>query len=213
MIKISKALFKTTFISCLLISACSTLPAPSTLDNNTPSPLTISFSEYLDSPYQQVQAHFTTEKSKLLVYRVISDLDLTKNWFEDLKSIEALSFDTNNKYLLRSVLNSPWPFKNRELISCITTSFSAAINTVNIDACADRTTPDPALVSISQSHARWQFENMDNGQVKVSYTAWLNPEGYVPAFFYNQKLATSSKKSLLKLQRLIAKASLEDYPY
>ncbi|NQZ33629.1 MAG: hypothetical protein HRU06_20360 [Oceanospirillaceae bacterium] len=201
-------------IICLFLSGCSSLTKRTPSGIKDPSDkLVISFAKHLDSPYQEVRAQFTSTQPKQLVYRVISDLALTTQWFQDLQSIETVAFETNNNYVLRSIINSPWPFKDREIITCVTTHFSSAMLSVDIKACPNKTAIDNQFVRVKQAQSQWQIKQLDNALVEVRYTAWINPEGSVPAFIFNQKLATSSQISLIKLQRLIANAKAEDYLY
>lgn len=202
------------FSVCMLLSACSSLtthqrpPATANVED-----LTIAYSKHKQSPYLKVSAHFISDQPKQLVYRVISDLALTTQWFDGLQSIETIALESNNNYVLRSIINSPWPFKDREVITCVTTHFSPTILSVEIIACADKVAIDKQFVRVKQAQSRWKIEQLNTEQVKVSYTAWINPEGSVPALIFNHKLATSSHISLSKLQRLIAKAKAEDYAY
>jgi len=183
-------------------------PDSSALD----APIHIQLNEEPASAYRSVSAHFFSRKSKLLTYRVIADLEKTTLWFENLVSIEPLEQYSNTHFLLRSIISSPWPLQKREIISCVKTDFSATQTRIEMSACSDKAALDKQYLRITQTHSHWTITEQ-NEQVKVSYQAWIDPAGNIPALFFNRQLILTTKRSLLKLRTLINQAENQDYNY
>ncbi len=171
----------------------------------------ITLTKHVGSKFSQVNATFYVSKNKSDTFRVISDLSLSTQWFDRLKDIDTLAFEDNNNFVLRSIIFSPWPFQNRELITCVNTQFLDIKTIITIKNCPSQHPETKELIRIKQADSLWVImpvvrfkkSSPDEALTKVSYQAWLEPNGNVPAFFFNQSLKTSSLKSLKKLKKLI----------
>ncbi len=195
-----------------LISCSSVQDKPSNvalLDAN----FTVELTQYQQSSYKQIEAKFSTEQSLQLVFRVISDLELTTQWFDYLKEIETLKMYSNNQFLLRSVINSPWPLTAREIITCVDTDFEAQTISIRVNSCSEKHPINDAFVRVIDAKSTWTLQQQASGRVLISYEAWLDPSGNIPALFYNQQLIDSTTDSFQKLIKLIEASSLNQYDY
>ncbi|WP_022941743.1 hypothetical protein [Psychromonas hadalis] len=173
----------------------------------------VTLNQYKQSSFKQVEATFFTHQSSALVFRVLSDIDKTSQWLQRVDSLKVLAVYNNHQYLLRTIINSPWPFQNRELITCVDTLFAENITTIKIFSCTDRVPLDDRYVRLSHVESRWTIKKITASLVEVNYKAWLDPAGIVPAFIFNSELIESTEVDLKKLQTLIEHASLAQYPY
>lgn len=184
----------------LLLSSCALLPS---LSNDKPPSLEVSLEPQQHSPYNAVVASFTVASDKALVFRVVSNLAMTKQWLPQVSKITSLAMYDNNNFLLRTILDSPWPFDERELISCVATEFGPKTTRINITSCSERHQQSKQYVRVTQLQSSWQISQITPQQVSVTYKTWLNPNGNVPAFFFNSALKTQTKESMARLQQLI----------
>ncbi len=164
------------------------------------------------SPFKQVRAHFITEKPPALVFRVISDLPLTPSWFSYLQSLDTLEIYSPRSFLTRATLDSPWPFSDRDIISCVTTEFDAQRIIVRLKDCHDRYPPQDGTLRVTASDSQWIITK-EKQKTRVEYKAWTDPGGNVPAFIYNALLTDTAQETLNKLKQLIQTKSLADYSY
>jgi len=199
-----------TLLSFAAISGCATVD---TRIENSNGSLQVYLTPYLNSEFKQVNATFTTNKSKELVFRVLASLELTTQWLEEIEKIETVTIYNNSQFLLRTLINSPWPFKPRELVSCVNTSFEPKVTVIEVTSCSERWPLTDKYVRVTEVSSRWVITATSESSARVSYQTWLDPQGLVPAFFFNQQLKTSTNKSLTKLQKIIASATLEQFSY
>jgi len=200
------------FILSWAMSGCTTTPEQDVEPHNTATVL-VGLESVADSGFKRVSARFTSHKSKALVFRVLSDLKRTPLWLEEVDSIETLAVYSNSQYLLRTIINSPWPFRSRELITCVDTSFEPSVTTITIVACSERWPIDKQYVRVDALRSSWRIENSSDSSVSINYRAWLEPQGNVPAFLFNQQLAGRTDKSLRKLLKMIQDSDLSQYSY
>ncbi len=197
----------------LLLSSCvSKLPQQEKTPKSL-SPLQVKLSQYQQSDFKQVEATFSTGKSKELVFRVISDIEQTPQWLDRLDSLEILTSYNHHQYLLRTIIASPWPFKDRELITCVNTDFNKTETTIKVFSCSDRVPVDEQYVRILDVRSSWTITETSSSMVEINYKAWLDPSGNVPVFIFNSALIDNAKISLKQLQIIIENASLAQYWY
>jgi len=209
-LKILNTLFVLTLV--LLLSSCvHTSVKPD--GTSKQSEITVNLVAYKNSDFNQVEATFYTEKSRALVFRILSDVDKTSQWLQRVSSLEVIEVYNNQSYLLRTVINSPLPFKDRELITCVNTSFEKIITTISISSCSDRVPVNEDLVRVKQVDSIWVLKDLPNSLVEVHYKTWIDPNGYVPAFIFNKELKQSTLKDLRRLNNLIENSVLLDFSY
>ena len=207
-----KLLFLYSFVLLSLFACTAIQPENSIADKiNASSKFTLN--QFEQSKFKQIEATFSTHQSKSIVFRVLSDIKKTPKWLARLDSLEMLSVYNNHQYLLRTIINSPWPFKDRELITCVDTFFEETETKINIYSCSDRVPLDSLYVRISEVESSWVISKKSKYEVEVSYKTWIDPGGNVPAFIFNYELIASTKADFKKLQLIIDKAVLSDYAY
>lgn len=207
-----KLLFLYSFVLLSLFACTAIQPENSIADKiNASSKFTLN--QFEQSKFKQIEATFSTHQSKSIVFRVLSDIKKTPKWLARLDSLEVLSVYNNHQYLLRTIINSPWPFKDRELITCVDTFFEETETKINIYSCSDRVPLDSLYVRISEVESSWVISKKSKSEVEVSYKTWIDPGGNVPAFIFNYELIASTKADFKKLQLIIDKAVLSDYAY
>ncbi|NRA62605.1 MAG: hypothetical protein HRU25_17235 [Psychrobium sp.] len=201
--------------SVSLFMGCATIsPAPKVvIEPKSMASLQVQLNTYPQSSFKQVQAKFFTRQSKELVFRVLSDVAKTPQWLSPVASVEMVTMYNNRQFLLHTVLDSPWPFKQREIVSCVNTTFSETVISIKIESCSDRLPLDEKFVRLTQLKSSWNVRTISENLVEINYKTWLDPSGNVPAFIFNNELIGTSTTALKKLQQIIEKATLGDYDY
>ncbi|WP_261842341.1 START domain-containing protein [Aliamphritea ceti] len=164
------------------------------------------------SPFKQVRAHFIVKKPPTLVFRVLSDLQLTPSWFSYLRTLDTLEIYSPRSFLTRATLESPWPFLPRDLISCVTTHFAEQQITIKLKDCYDKYPLQERSLRITASDSQWIITKLGE-DTRIEYQAWTDPGGNVPAFVYNSLLIDTTQETLNKLKQIINARSLSDYSY
>jgi hypothetical protein len=200
-------------VTSLMLTACSLFKTIPANPYHPVNDLKLTLKNHPNSTFQQLESSFSVSQPLQLTYLVIADIALTPQWFDGLTSIELLKQISNKQFLLRSIIASPWPFKPRELITCVSTAFSKNVIDIKINSCSEKHPITSEYVRVVRANAHWTITQTATNEVKVNYQAWLDPQGNVPAFLFNSKLLSSSAKSLQKLQHLIHQAQKEDYAY
>lgn len=197
----------------LLLSGCMLTKQKMEEPDSFKSHIQVELTQYEQSAFKQVEASFFTAKSKELVFRVLSDIDKTSEWLERVDSLEVLEIYNNQKYLLRTIIAMPWPFQDRELITCVNTGFEESMITIDIYSCSEQVAESEHYLRLPQVVSSWSIKNVSDGLVEVKYKTWLDPKGNIPAFIFNSELIDSTKIDFKKLQTIIESTSLEYFSY
>lgn len=198
---LNKRLFLASFL-CLSLNYCANIPRSNL--QQTKSPIAkIALVNVQDSDFHQINATFQVKSDKATTFKVISNLSTTKQWLPEVASIQTLKIYDFNNFLLRTVLDSPWPFKQRETITCVSTIFDEKTTHIDIKSCTKRYPVNESYVRVEHLKSSWRIKQLTNDIVEIDYQTWLNPAGNVPAYFFNQALFKQTKKSISKLQTLI----------
>jgi hypothetical protein len=199
--------------STLLLSGCLIVRQEQKNESQLPLAAEFQLTQFKDSDFKQVEATFFTHQSKELVFRVLSDIEQTSQWLDRVENLEVIAAYNNQQYLLRTIIDSPWPFKKRELITCVNTSFEENITTINIASCSERVPVNDLYLRLLEVQSSWRIKKISNTLVEVNYKTWINPAGNVPAFIFNSELIDSTKIDINRLQNIIDNSSLSDYAY
>jgi len=200
-------------VSLLLLSSCVITHREVDKQVKTTADLQVKLNQYKQSNFKQVEATFFTQQSKALVFRVLSDIKQTSQWLKRVESLQVLAVYNNHQYLLRTVINSPWPFQDRELITCVDTFFEEKLTTIKIFSCSDKVPIDDQYQRLLHVESSWQIKEVSDSLVEVNYKTWIDPAGVVPAFIFNSELINNTKVDFKKLQTIIENASLAQYAY
>lgn len=201
-------------VGCLFLSACVLVNDPKSATSTPPeSTIEIQLNQLAHSHFKQVEARFQTNQSRALVFRVLSDIDKTSQWLTRVEDLQVLAVYNNHQYLLRTLLNSPWPFRDRELITCVETTFEDSLTIINIYSCSDRVPENEDYLRLQAVESKWQLRELSDSVLEVQYQTWIDPAGNVPAFIFNRELIKNTKSDLKKLQQIIEESHLSDFAY
>jgi uncharacterized membrane protein len=200
-------------LTLMMLAGCASQPKQQQQVQQLNAHIQVKLNHYQQSDFKQVEATFYTHQPKALVFRVLSDIKQTSQWIEKLESIEVLYVYNNSQYLLRTTINSPWPFQNRELITCVDTFFEEKVTTITIYSCHERVAINDQYLRLTHAKSSWRLTEAADSRVEVNYKTWIDPAGYVPAFIFNHELIKNTKIDLKKLQRIIENAAMAQYAY
>lgn len=212
-----KCFFKPLTVSMLilsfLLSGCMVLQSKSQKSEAFTDNIQIELAQYQESDFKQIKVQFFTSKSKELVFRVLSNIEQTPQWLERVNNLEVLDIYNNQQYLLRTIISMPWPFKDRELITCVNTAFEDDFIEIDIYSCTERIAENEQYLRLPQVASNWIIKKVSPSLVEVNYKTWLDPKGNIPAFIFNNELIDSAKVDFKKLQTIIDSTFLDQFTY
>ncbi len=124
-------------------------------------------------------------------------------WVHQLAEMQVLERNDDLEYVLRQVINTPWPMPKREMIvrTELHASEAGAV-AVTMHGAPDYLPLRMDMFRVRETSGVWVFMPMEGGQVHVTFVMHLNPGSDVPAALSNAALFEVPFYSLQKMRAL-----------
>lgn len=159
--------------------------------------------------FKSLKAEVVFENTTLEELReVLFDVSRYTKWQYKMSEAKMLQRVNNNEIIIRSVVDSPWPVENREMLvrfSCeldLPNNFMTIIAKGGIDYDYPK---DSELVRVPFSEARWAV-TQKGANLYISYTLQVDPGGSLPAWMVNMAMAEGPFETFKNLSDLLKSA-------
>jgi hypothetical protein len=129
-------------------------------------------------------------------------------WVHHMTEMEVLNRNEDLEYVIRQVINAPWPLLRREMISrtSLHTAGEGAI-AVMMDGVPDYLPANPLYHRVRELRGVWVLLPMEGGRVHITFVMHVNPGSDVPPAVSNTALFDVPFHSLHKLRALATNPS------
>lgn len=160
--------------------------------------------------FKSLKAEIIFENTTLAELRaVLFDVSNYTRWQYKMIECKLLQQVNTDEMIIRSVVDSPWPVENREMLVRFTCSMDAPNNFMTITARGgiDYDYPkNKELVRVPFSEALWKVTQKGNS-LHVAYTLQVDPGGSLPAWMVNMAMAEGPFETFKKLSDLLKSRS------
>ncbi|NTU94025.1 MAG: START domain-containing protein [Chlorobiaceae bacterium] len=135
-------------------------------------------------------------------------------WVHQLAEMEVLDHNDELEYVIRQVINTPWPMPKREMIvrTGLHASEAGAV-ALTMQGVPDYLPPRTDLHRVRETRGVWVFMPLEGGKVHVTFVMHMNPGSDVPPALSNAALFEVPYYSLQKMRILAEDASYKpDWP-
>jgi hypothetical protein len=131
------------------------------------------------------RARATFDADLWMVLAVLEDVDRASEWTANCLEMRKLRGVSNRDMLVYARLGAPWPVRNRDVVTRVTTTV-LSLSHVVADIHAVRHLPERSgLVRIPALDARYAFRLRNDGKVEVEYMIEVDPGGTLPDWVKN----------------------------
>jgi hypothetical protein len=124
-------------------------------------------------------------------------------WVHQLAEMEVLHRNEELEYIVRQVINTPWPIPKREMI--VRTSLHASEEgavALTMDGVPDFVPSRPDLHRVRETRGVWVLMPIAGGRVHITFVMHMNPGRDIPPAVSNAALFEVPFYSLLKMRSL-----------
>ncbi|NTW51385.1 MAG: START domain-containing protein [Chlorobiaceae bacterium] len=149
----------------------------------------------------KAETEFEVPLKKLI--SLFHDFGSYNRWVHQLAEMEVLHKNEDLEYVLRQVINTPWPIQKRELI--VRTNLHASEEgalAVTMSGIPDYLPSRPDFHRVRESRGVWILLPLAGGRVHITFVMHLNPGKDIPASLSNAALFEVPFYSLLKMRSL-----------
>ncbi|MCF8216224.1 MAG: START domain-containing protein [Chlorobium sp.] len=152
------------------------------------------------------EAEFPVRPEKLI--SLFYDTSNYHRWVHQMTSMDVLEKNDCLEYVVRQVINSPWPLQKREMI--VRTGLAQAEENavaVTMTGEPDYLPPNPQFHRVRHCMGLWVFTPTDGGNVHITFVMHINPGSDVPSPISNTAMFEVPFYSLLNMRNLVTSGS------
>lgn len=154
----------------------------------------------------KAEALFNASLRKLV--SLFHDFDSYGRWVHQLAEMQVLHEDKNLDYIVRQVLNTPWPIMKREMI--VRTGLHASGDgalALTMNALPDYIPSRSDCYRVREAMGAWILMPVSEGKVHVTFAMHLDPGSDIPPALSNAALFEVPFYSMQKMRALVQNPS------
>jgi ribosome-associated toxin RatA of RatAB toxin-antitoxin module len=131
------------------------------------------------------------------------DTNNYRRWVHQLAAMEVLERNEDLEYVIRQVINTPWPLPQREMI--VKTGIQGAGDNsiaVTMKGLPDYLPVNPRYHRVRKTDGVWIFTPAEHGRVRITFVMHVNPGNDVPSPVSNTAMFEVPFYSLQNLRNL-----------
>ncbi|MBT8142943.1 MAG: hypothetical protein HKN88_02815 [Gammaproteobacteria bacterium] len=156
-----------------------------------------------DSPYHAAKLITELDSDLETVAKAIGNGQECNAWIKMCKKVTLLEQISPEEMFFYTVLDFPFPLKDRESVLHVTTQRSHDLKSVTITMqSADDKYPQQSYIRMV-SDITYKIQDLDNNKVRFTWFVQSNPGGNVKTSLYNARLPKDTYKDVLRLRNLL----------
>ncbi len=157
-----------------------------------------------DSQLDLIKAEAIIEDNILHLASIMGDIENFSDWMFACIDSHVIGKEKINNFKLYYVHETPWPYKNRDVVLDVFTTKDEDINwfKVAMKSVDYYYASSDDLVRMESMNGNWYFQKVSDVQTKVSFELFVDPSGNVPFPFVNSgnvKVVLETFKGLKRL--------------
>jgi hypothetical protein len=165
-----------------------------------------------DDGTSEIKGVCEVERPLETVGRVLSDVAFYPKWFfrcHQSRKIPAPD-STDLNFLFYIVIDTPWPFVDRDVVYKVVTTIDSAAGKVVVHSTAVKTqplAPKKDYVRITDSNLQWILEKVSAGQTRITFINRTHAAGLWGDYISNSGARATTLHSLKNLKKLLDSGS------
>jgi hypothetical protein len=156
------------------------------------------------SPYISVKLETILESDMQSAVDAVGDGTRCNQWIKMCESVKLLERVTDDEVYFYTVLNFPWPLKNRDSVFHVTTEVNPDRSHVVINMRSKNDYYPMQKFVRMHTDTTYTFEQLEPGKIKFTWGINSNPGGNLKPSMFNKRLPADTRKDLERLKRLLS---------
>ena len=139
------------------------------------------------------------------ILAVFRDVPGHTKWLCRCSNSSLLKEINQFEYITYSVLDAPWPVKDRDSVNyiCVSQDTRTKEVTISMKEYEGYFSEHTHRVRISQFEGFWKLKPTKNGNVEVTLQMHIEPGGWIPSWISNRAVKVFPYKTLFNLRKLL----------
>ena len=157
------------------------------------------------STFEAFRGTVNIDTSVDTILAVFKDVPEHTKWLCRCSSSSLLREINQFEYITYSVLDAPWPVKDRDSVNYICVSEDSGTNevTISMKEYQGYFSEQTNRVRVSKFEGFWKLKPTKNGNVEVTLQMHVEPGGWMPSWISNRAAKVFPYKTLFNLRRIL----------
>jgi hypothetical protein len=128
------------------------------------------------------------------------------SWIAHCKNVDVMTGMGTNTQLVHTLIDSPWPFKNRDMVvySELALSDDKQMLTITLTDAADQLEISDQSIRMTEVSGEWRMAPLSGTAYQLTYTGTASPNGKVPQWLALKFLKDSTLTTFNNIQHHFA---------
>jgi hypothetical protein len=142
-----------------------------------------------------------------ILVAMVLDVEEYSKWMENVKSAEVIKKISEDELYIYSVVDVPWPFDDRDVVTIdkVSRDASSGVVTISIQGVEGMVPEKEGVIRMPESGGFWKFTPQKNGRIAIVYQYLADPGGGIPDWLVNMFLVDGPYKTLENMKRIAEK--------
>lgn len=138
--------------------------------------------------------------------KLMRDHENMKNWFIKCPISDRLKKVSDQEYYVYFLNDAPWPVSDRDNITQIKFELLAnGTQLIHLKGVPDYLPEKSGIIRIPRMNAKWMFESLSTGKVRVTQQVLADLGGKIPAWLINFAIVEAPYETLHNLREQLKK--------
>ncbi len=158
-----------------------------------------------DAKINSIQSTFTLSASISELSKALLDLENFHQWQYKIGKTELLKRISEEEFIYRAELETPWPVSNRDMILHVKLSRGPSPHEYHFSAIGkpDFIPPRDGFIRVPLSEADWYITFVDHKKLEIKHSILIDPGGAIPAWLMNLSLAEGPFETFKNLREYL----------
>lgn len=164
-----------------------------------------------DSPYDAVRSTTVVDNVRLsALVALIEDAEACPNWADRCAESYVVERVSDAESYVYTHNDMPFPVKDRDVVAHVvwTQDADSLVVEMNSQAVAGKMEEVSGRLRLQNANAKWRFEPLENGQVRIISEAHIDPGSSLPGWVTNMLLVDTPYETM---KSLVAEVSNPKY--
>lgn len=167
--------------------------------------ITVSSRERSSEKTNEFKAQMVVEADLEILVKVIKEASLGTQWVNRAVKFETIDEVDAYEWYSYTEIAIPWPFLNKDLVTHNTLFYDSTGQKVEVQMISEPDYIDEkkGLSRLQHSEGVWVFQELEAGEIQVSYQVFARSSGGLPAWIVNPIIVHGLYVTLRDLKKVV----------
>ena len=154
------------------------------------------------SGYKIFKASMKYKTTHDALIKLVKDTATAPRWMYKCSQLEILKYPSHYTWITRTSIEMPWPIDDRDIVAKLSLVKIPNGYEVKIKSIPKFIRIHDDYVRLNMAEGFWRFQNIKNGEIKITYQFLSEPEG-LPSWIVNLFIVDAPFDTLKNMKKML----------